>query len=162
MLAPATTIGALSLLTLALHVRDPHQHGSWGLCPSAAMGIYCPGCGGLRAVNDLTHGDVGAALSSNILVTLMIPVGVVLLASGRSTAGADTPARVPWSRLRPVVVSPGDGDVRVRRRPQHRERGLAGAVSPAPDAGQLMRRPTLRMMPRTDSTVPMIPQMSRR
>ena len=38
------------------------------------MGVYCPGCGGLRAVNDLTHGDVGAALSSNILVTLMIPV----------------------------------------------------------------------------------------
>ena len=38
------------------------------------MGFYCPGCGGLRAVHDLTHGDVGAALSSNILVTLLIPV----------------------------------------------------------------------------------------
>jgi hypothetical protein len=73
MLAPALTIGGLGLATLALHVRDPHQ-GGWGLCPSAAMGIYCPGCGGLRAVNDLTHGEVGAALSSNILVTLMIPV----------------------------------------------------------------------------------------
>ena len=33
---------------------------SWGLCPSAALGFSCPGCGGLRAVNDLTHGDVGA------------------------------------------------------------------------------------------------------
>ena len=74
MLAPAATIGALSLATLALHLRDPHEHGSWGFCPSAAIGFYCPGCGGLRAVNDLTHGDVGAALSSNILVTLMIPL----------------------------------------------------------------------------------------
>ena len=74
MLAPAATIGTLSLLTLALHLRDPHESGSWGFCPSAAMGLYCPGCGGLRAVNDLTHGDVGAALSSNILVTLLIPV----------------------------------------------------------------------------------------
>jgi hypothetical protein len=72
--APVATIGGLALATLALHLRDPHQHGSWGLCPSAAMGFYCPGCGGLRAVNDLTNGHVGAALSSNILVTLMIPV----------------------------------------------------------------------------------------
>ncbi len=74
MLAPAATIGGLALATLALHLRDPHQDGSWGFCPSAALGFYCPGCGGLRAVNDLTHGDVGAALSSNILATLVIPV----------------------------------------------------------------------------------------
>ena len=74
MLAPGLTIGGLALATLALHLRDPHEGGSWGFCPSAAMGFYCPGCGGLRAVNDLTHGDVGAALSSNILVTLLIPV----------------------------------------------------------------------------------------
>ena len=79
MLAPGLTIGGLALATLALHVRDPHQHGNWGLCPSAALGIYCPGCGGLRAVNDLTNGDVGAALSSNVLVTLLIPVAIVLL-----------------------------------------------------------------------------------
>lgn len=72
--APALTIGGLAAATLALHVRDPHEKNSWGLCPSAALGFYCPGCGGLRAVNDLTHGDVGAALSSNLLVTLLIPV----------------------------------------------------------------------------------------
>jgi len=105
MLAPATTIGTLSLLTLALHVRDPHQHGSWGLCPSAALGIYCPGCGGLRAVNDLTHGDVGAALSSNILVTLMIPVAVVLLALWAVDRWRGHTRVVAWTRLRPVVVS---------------------------------------------------------
>jgi hypothetical protein len=72
--APALTIGGLAAATLALHVRDPHEQYSWGLCPSAALGFWCPGCGGLRAVNDLTHGDVGAALSSNVLVTLLIPV----------------------------------------------------------------------------------------
>lgn len=27
----------------------------------------CPGCGGLRATHDLTHGDVASALSSNVL-----------------------------------------------------------------------------------------------
>src|SRR6188472_1157443 len=79
MLAPTATIGALSLLTLALHLRDPHQHGSWGFCPSAALGIYCPGCGGLRAVNDLTDGQVGAAASSNLLLVTLLPLLVFLL-----------------------------------------------------------------------------------
>jgi len=72
--APALTIGGLAAATLALRLRDPHEPNSWGLCPSAALGFWCPGCGGLRAVNDLTHGEVGAALSSNLLVTLLIPV----------------------------------------------------------------------------------------
>jgi hypothetical protein len=105
MLAPAGTIGGLALATIALHFRDPHQHGTWGLCPSAAMGIYCPGCGGLRAVNDLTHGDVGAALSSNILVTLMIPVAIVLLgiwAMDRWQGHSRSPG---WQRLRPAVIA---------------------------------------------------------
>ena len=153
------TIGGLALATLALHLRDPHQHGSWGFCPSAAMGIYCPGCGGLRAVNDLTNGDVGAALSSNILVTLLIPVGVVLLALwavDRWRGHTRSRALEPAAPDRGVA---GDGDVPVRRRPQHRERGLAGAVSPTPDGVQLMRMAMLTMMPTTDSTVPMIPQM---
>jgi hypothetical protein len=105
MLAPAASIGALSLLTLALHARDPHQHGSWGLCPSAMMGIYCPGCGGLRAVNDLTHGDVGAALSSNVVVTVLIPVGVVLLSIWAVDRWRGHTRRVPWQRLRPLVVA---------------------------------------------------------
>lgn len=76
---PAVTIGGLALATLALHVRDPHQSGSWGYCPSAALGIYCPGCGGLRAVNDLTDGQVGAAASSNLLFILLLPLLVFLL-----------------------------------------------------------------------------------
>lgn len=76
---PAITIGGLAALTLALHLRDPHQHGSWGFCPSAALGIYCPGCGGLRAVNDLTNGQVGAAASSNLLFVVLLPFLVFLL-----------------------------------------------------------------------------------
>lgn len=77
--APALTIGALGAVTLALHVRDPHESGSWGYCPSAALGFWCPGCGGLRAVNDLTRGDVGAAASSNLLFIAVLPFLVFLL-----------------------------------------------------------------------------------
>ncbi|HEY0948840.1 DUF2752 domain-containing protein [Nocardioides sp.] len=79
MATPAITLGALGAATLALHLRDPHQSGSWGYCPSAALGFWCPGCGGLRAVNDLTNGDVGAAASSNLLFIALLPVLVFLL-----------------------------------------------------------------------------------
>lgn len=79
MLGPAVTIGGLALLTVALHARDPHDSGSWGFCPSAALGVYCPGCGGLRAVNDLTNGEVGAAASSNVLFVALLPLLVFLL-----------------------------------------------------------------------------------
>lgn len=77
--APAYTLGGLGVATLALHLRDPHQGGSWGYCPSAALGFWCPGCGGLRAVNDLTNGDVGAAASSNLLFIVLLPFIVFLL-----------------------------------------------------------------------------------
>ena len=64
----------------ALHVRDPHVTHSWGVCPLYAVtGVYCPGCGGLRGVNDLTNGNLGAAASSNLLLVILAPVALVLL-----------------------------------------------------------------------------------
>ncbi|WP_028650647.1 DUF2752 domain-containing protein [Nocardioides halotolerans] len=105
MVAPLTTIGALSLATLALRLRDPHESGSWGYCPSGAMGIYCPGCGGLRAVNDLTHGDLGAALSSNIVVTVLIPVAVAFLALWAVDRWRGHQRQLSWSRYKPVVYA---------------------------------------------------------
>jgi len=101
MVAPVATIGGLALATLALHVRDPHQHASWGLCPSAVLGFYCPGCGGLRAVNDLTRGDVGAALSSNVVVTALIPVAIVLLSVWAVDRWRGRTRSVPWRESRP-------------------------------------------------------------
>ena len=67
-------VGAIGagLFTL-LRFRDPHGSGSYGYCPSLLLtGIPCPGCGGLRAVNDLTHGNVVAALSSNLLAVALV------------------------------------------------------------------------------------------
>lgn len=101
--APALTIGGLAAATLALHVRDPHEQYSWGLCPSAALGFWCPGCGGLRAVNDLTHGEVGAALSSNLLLVLAMPFAVVALGLWAADRWRGTPATIPWLRLKPLL-----------------------------------------------------------
>ena len=79
MRAPLFTIGGLGPATRALRLRDPHVGGSWGICPSAAMGFWCPGCGGLRAVNDLTHGEVVSAASSNLLLVVLMPFAVLAL-----------------------------------------------------------------------------------
>jgi hypothetical protein len=86
---PLLTAAALAAATVALHVRDPHVTHSWGVCPLYALtGLYCPGCGGLRGVNDLTNGHVGQAASSNLLLVLAVPFAVVFLA--RWTYGAWT------------------------------------------------------------------------
>lgn len=64
--APLLVGAGGAALAAALVLRDPHQHGSWGLCPFLLVtGVPCPACGGLRATHDLLTGHVGAALSSN-------------------------------------------------------------------------------------------------
>ena len=79
-ITPVATITGLAAATIALHVRDPHASGSWGYCPISLLGFYCPGCGGLRAVNDLTHGDLAGAVSSNALLIIAMPLAVFVLA----------------------------------------------------------------------------------
>ncbi|HEY0890185.1 MAG TPA: DUF2752 domain-containing protein [Nocardioides sp.] len=102
--APALTFGALAAAALALRLHDPHQRGSWGFCPSALLGVACPGCGGLRAVNDLTHGDVGAAASSNLLLVAGAPFAVALLVLWTVARWRDRPMPRPPERTRRVSV----------------------------------------------------------
>jgi Protein of unknown function (DUF2752) len=53
---------------------DPHVSGRYPPCPwHAVTGLWCPGCGGLRATHDLAHGDLTAAVASNVLVVILIP-----------------------------------------------------------------------------------------
>ena len=79
-LASPLAVGAAAALTpLALRLRDPHVSGSWGLCPTKMLtSLDCPMCGALRAVNNLTHLDIGAALSSNVVLVLAIPLILAL------------------------------------------------------------------------------------
>ena len=81
---PLLLAGGVLAVSVLLHLRDPHRSGSWGYCPWLFLtGTYCPGCGGLRAVNDLTHGEVAAAASSNLLLVASAPL--LVLAWGRTT-----------------------------------------------------------------------------
>lgn len=108
---PLVLAGGLVGATWALHARDPHRTHSWGVCPLyAATGIYCPGCGGLRAVNDISRGHLAQALHSNLLVTLGYPVGVALLVwiVARRWRGKPTSAaRRPWVAWTALVVALG-------------------------------------------------------
>ena len=71
--APAVWAGTGLLAAGLLSVRDPHVPGTWGSCLFRRLtGLPCPGCGGLRTVNDLAHGDVTAALASNAWVVLSL------------------------------------------------------------------------------------------
>ncbi len=84
--------------TVALHFRDPHEGGSWGFCPFLLMtGTPCPACGGLRAVNDLTRGDVAGALGSNAAAVVFVAVmGIAWIVwISRRWRGQDA----PWIRL---------------------------------------------------------------
>lgn len=107
LLAPALVVGGLGAATLALALRDPHQKGSWGLCPSHAIGLDCPGCGCLRAVNDLTHLRLADALSSNLFfVVLVVPVVVFLLGRWALDRWRGV-ERAPSRRTTPLLVAAG-------------------------------------------------------
>jgi hypothetical protein len=79
---PMLLAGGVLVTSLLLHLRDPHRGGSYAYCPWLLLtGTYCPGCGGLRAVNDLTDGDIAAAASSNLLFVASLPALVLWWAS---------------------------------------------------------------------------------
>ncbi len=61
--------GAAAAAVAVLHFRDPHVPGSYSICPFYAVtGWWCPGCGGLRAMHNLTDGRLLDAVHSNVLL----------------------------------------------------------------------------------------------
>jgi hypothetical protein len=65
-----------------LYLFDPSGSGLYPLCPFRVVtGLYCPGCGTLRAGNRLLHGRFGDAFGLNPLAVLMVPLLVYALAS---------------------------------------------------------------------------------
>lgn len=96
LLPPVLTAG-VGIGTLALlHFRDPHVEGSYGLCPVYALaGVYCPGCGGMRAIHNLTDGRVLDSLHSNVFALPLVLAFVVFVASWSIRAWRGQPLRLP-------------------------------------------------------------------
>ena len=73
---------SLALLTAAgfvflavLYSFDPAQYRLYPTCVlHQATGLWCPGCGALRASHQLLHGHVALALRYNALLVLSLPL----------------------------------------------------------------------------------------
>lgn len=111
---PLATAALVLAGTVALRLRDPHAPGSWGFCPLRTLtGLDCPACGGLRAVNDLTHLRVADAFHSNALFVVLVPVLVAGWAwwawrswQGRPVRGpSGARARVLWWSAAAVALA---------------------------------------------------------
>ena len=75
LLTGALTLGALGYLFAV----DPNEPGHYPLCPTKALlGIDCPGCGCMRGLYALTHGDLAGAADHNLLLLLAVPFALVL------------------------------------------------------------------------------------
>jgi hypothetical protein len=76
-LQAVAVLGILGGMAGMVALRNPHVPGSLGICPSLLIfGVYCPGCGSLRAMFDLMHGDVLGSVGHNVL---MIPALIFLV-----------------------------------------------------------------------------------
>jgi Protein of unknown function (DUF2752) len=72
-IVPALAVtGALGLA--ALCIFDPATSGIFPPCPFRYLtGLYCPGCGSLRAIHQLLHGNLRAAWGMNPLTVILLP-----------------------------------------------------------------------------------------
>jgi hypothetical protein len=61
--------------TAVLFWFDPARNAFYPTCLfHSATGLLCPGCGSLRALHQLLHGDLAAALRYNPLLVLSLPL----------------------------------------------------------------------------------------
>jgi Protein of unknown function (DUF2752) len=72
-------LGTGALLAAALTyvgLVDPHNPDSFfPVCPFRLLtGWNCPGCGTLRMIHDVLHGDLAAAIADNALLLVGIPL----------------------------------------------------------------------------------------
>ncbi|MEV6207767.1 DUF2752 domain-containing protein [Kitasatospora sp. NPDC051914] len=75
---PLAALVAVALPTAYVAAVDPNAPGHYPTCPVLqATGWWCPGCGGLRCVHALTHGDLNAAGHDNLLVMVLAVAAAV-------------------------------------------------------------------------------------
>ncbi len=94
-----------------LYLFNPVEHSFYPVCQFYKLThLYCPGCGSLRALHQLTHGHVGAAFLSNPLLTISIPIlawiGIrkLLRLPTHSATQSVFQSRAPWLVLLVVIV----------------------------------------------------------
>lgn len=70
----AALFGTATLVVVMLRVFDPATSRIFPPCPVWYLtGWYCPGCGSLRAIHQLLHGNLQAAWAMNPLTMILLP-----------------------------------------------------------------------------------------
>ena len=98
---PAVVASAAVTALVVLNRFSPYVAGTYPVCPSYALtGLYCPGCGALRALHDLTHLNLAGAWDMNPLTVLAIPLVAgywVAWVRRRATGRARQWLAPPWA-----------------------------------------------------------------
>jgi hypothetical protein len=102
----------VALGAAALYFFNPAVSAFYPPCPfNALTDRYCPGCGTLRGLNLLLHGDPVGAFGSNPLMMLALPFVVVALAlrawavlAGKPYRSHRVPARWIWGLLAVIML----------------------------------------------------------
>ncbi|MBF0488068.1 MAG: DUF2752 domain-containing protein [Nitrospirae bacterium] len=75
-------LSILIVAAAAVYMYDPSLSGFYPKCLFYKLtGLYCPGCGGTRALHQLLHGNYTAAFRLNPLIVLALPflaIGIIL------------------------------------------------------------------------------------
>jgi hypothetical protein len=95
-----------------LRLFDPAHSLIFPPCPLHYFtGLYCPGCGSLRAMHALMHGDLRQALAMNSLTVILLPFiafGLVCEIkshlSGRPLVGTRLPSNCIWALFAVIVL----------------------------------------------------------
>ena len=70
----ALALAAILLIGLIFFFFDPVRHSFYPTCLlHKVTGLSCPGCGGLRALHQLTHGNIVTAFQCNPLFIALLP-----------------------------------------------------------------------------------------
>jgi hypothetical protein len=105
------TVSALAAAILIYRTDPAHGH-IFPPCPLRALtGLYCPGCGSLRALHQLLHGNLHCALALNPLMVISIPFLILFILRPKTSQKKWLPATVliiliTYTLLRNIPCAP--------------------------------------------------------
>lgn len=101
----ALVLGAIGVLAI-LYGHRPAGQFFYPRCSFHTLtGLWCPGCGGLRSMHELLHGNLLAAARCNLLFIVGLPLALLGWSLSRQGGrSAPVSSRAVWIGFAVVVV----------------------------------------------------------
>lgn len=95
---------AVCAAAIILYTYNPLSVSFYPRCPSKWLtGFDCPGCGSLRAMHALLHGNISAAWHYNAALFFAIPA-IIFFAAAPHFSKNSIAARIYASRYTPIAI----------------------------------------------------------